>query len=158
MTVGYLAPVVFCALSRSEGQQSVPSGGEEIHSFTELLMKWHFVLKGMGESGEQHPSLLQCAHGLPSVLTKSPFIFLPFPCAQATEHHVFPPASRLPLVMLRTIDFNSSQELFKPARNFNHFTGWQDHKGTERKMGFHVIVEGMGNAEFEKQNYSPRLL
>lgn len=49
MTVGYLAPVVFCALSRSEGQQSVPSGGEEIHSFTELLMKWHFVLKGMGE-------------------------------------------------------------------------------------------------------------
>ena len=25
-------------------------------------------------------------------------------------------------------------------------------------MVFHVIVEGMGNAEFEKQNYSPRLL
>lgn len=45
----------------------------------------------------------------------------------------------------------------QPTRSFTHFTGWQDHKRTKRKMGFHIIVEGMGNAMFEKQNYSPRL-
>lgn len=153
-----LAPVASCDLSRSEGQRSLPCGREKIKSFTELNMKWHFMLKGMDEPGEQHPFPLQCAHRLLSVLTRSSFIFLPFPCAYATEHSVFSPTTRLSLVMLRAIDFNNSPELFKPRGICNHFTGWQYHKEAERKMGFQVIVEGMGNTEFEKQNYSPRLL
>lgn len=46
VTARPLAPVASCALSRSEGHWSLPSGGENTHGFTELLLEMAFHAQG----------------------------------------------------------------------------------------------------------------
>lgn len=96
-----------CQGQKSTGPSQVK--GERHMASQSCSWKWHFMLQGINEPAEQHPSSLQCAQGLPSVTTSNLFIFLPFPLI--TEHSVPPSTSELPLVMLRTLDFSNSSEL-----------------------------------------------
>lgn len=158
VTVRPLAPVVSCALSRSEGHWSLSSGGEKTHSFTELLLEMAFHAQGHEWTCRttSFPSAM-CPWASVSSY-QQPLYLIPFPWAGVTEHSVSLPSIRAATGDAQNYWFQLLFRALQPTGSFTHFIGWQDHKRTKRKMGFHVIVEGMGNAEFEKQNYSPRLL
>lgn len=112
VTVRPLAPVVSCALSRSEGQWSLPSRGEKIHSFTELLLEMAFHAQGHERTCRTTPFPSATCPWVSISSYQQPLYLSSLSLSRSDRTQCFPPASGLPLVMLQDIDFNYSSELF----------------------------------------------